>query len=144
MKNSNIKRVKIMCGITGCLMAGISMFMTFLGILSLNNLSFQEIFMKGNREAVIAILAVCVIGIFADVITSASIQTRRNEAFLKLLHTVFISFFIVWIIAGDFYEKVIFIVNLISYASYLLFISTVRYCNLIQYRDIKNNGGAQP
>lgn len=136
--NKEIKRAKVTLGTISVLIGIPSVIMSLLGTLSINGFSLQEIFAGKHRQAVIAVLIVCVVGMCMAMVISGSMQkTKRVEEVFNFIHNAIIMLFILWIVIGNPLEKVIFAIDLATYSSALFFMSLLRNYRLRQYLEIK-------
>lgn len=135
MDSREIKRTKITLGTIAVLMGCLSVIMSLLGILSINCFHLQEIFVGKHRQAVIAVLTVCVVGMCMTMIISGSIhKTKRLEEFYNFIHKTIITLFILWIVIGNPLEKFIFIINIATYLSAISCMTLLRAYRLKEYR----------
>ena len=135
MDSRDIKRAKVTLGTISVFMGISSVIMSLLGTLSINGFSLQEIFAGKHRQAVIAVLIVCVVGMCMAMFISGSMQkTKRVEEVFNFIHNAIIMLFILWIVIGSPLEKIIFIINLATYSSSVSSMSLLRAYRVKEYR----------
>lgn len=135
MDSRDIKKAKVTLGTISVLMGISSVIMSLLGTLSINDFSLQEISVEKNRQAVIAVLTFCVVGMCMAMVISGSMKkTKRVEEVFNFMHNAIIMLFILWIVIGNPLEKIIFIINLATYSSAIASMSLLKTYRVNEYR----------